>query len=201
MKKTIQKSSLNANINQAAFLPCSKANGPGSRAVVWVQGCLRRCRGCFNPDMLKVKKRNLVSPEVLAKRILALKNIEGVTFSGGEPFLQAEALGILGEKIVKKGLTIVVFTGYSWEELKNSLNPSWQRLLAVADLLAAGPYIEDRPSNRYLCSSDNQELVFLNDRLKYHPDIVTRNGECGHLAEFTISREGNIITTGLAAGE
>jgi anaerobic ribonucleoside-triphosphate reductase activating protein len=193
MKQVMRKSSLRGLINQAAFLPCSKANGPGERAVVWVQGCLQRCAGCFNPEMQAMKRRRLVSPGKLAAGILAQKNIEGVTFSGGEPFLQAEALAILAETVAKHGLNIVIFTGYSWEELKNSQSPAKQRLLAAADLLIAGRYVEELPGSGYLQSSANQELVFLTDKLKSHPDLVNKT----NLLEFIIDEQGNITATGI----
>ena len=81
-------------VNVAAFLPRSRANGPGERAVVWVQGCPRPvCPGCWNPAFLDVNhEATRVSVPDLAARILALDGLDGVTFSGGEPFHQAAAL-------------------------------------------------------------------------------------------------------------
>ncbi|WP_425059582.1 Choline trimethylamine-lyase activating enzyme [Sporomusa carbonis] len=181
-------------VNMAAFLPKSQVNGPGLRAVVWVQGCPRRCEGCFNPDMLEFRKNQLVPVAELAGRILAIEGIEGVTFSGGEPFAQAAALAVLAELLSDHGLTIVVFTGYNYQELACANNPAWQRLLAQADLLIAGPYQIGRPSDRYLCGSDNQQLIFLTDKLKNHPDIKDAGA---HFVELTIGRTGNIIITGV----
>ncbi|HWR06518.1 4Fe-4S single cluster domain-containing protein [Sporomusa sp.] len=181
-------------INMAAFLPTSLVNGPGLRTVVWVQGCPRRCPGCFNQDMLEVKDRQLVSAIELAGRILAESGIEGVTFSGGEPFAQAAALAVLAELLVEHGLTIMIFTGYRYEELKAAANPEWNRLLAVTDLLVAGPYIEQQQSRDYLRGSANQELIFLTARLQQHPDIVNQAGQA---REFIIDNAGNIIVSGL----
>lgn len=181
-------------INMAAFLPKSRVNGPGIRAVVWVQGCPRRCQGCFNQDMLEFKDNQEVAVEELASRILALQGIDGVTFSGGEPFAQADSLAELAERLAMQELTITIFTGYYYNELKKAANPGWDRLLAVTDLLVAGPYDKEHPSKEYLLGSANQELIFLTDRLREHPDITE---SAGHLREFSIDATGNIVISGL----
>ncbi|BBB90360.1 MAG TPA: 4Fe-4S single cluster domain-containing protein [Methylomusa anaerophila] len=181
-------------INMAAFLPRSRVNGPGLRAVVWVQGCDRRCPGCFNQDMQPFTERELIGVRELADRILGINGIEGVTFSGGEPFEQAAALGELGKILHAKGLTVVAFSGYTLAELTAGDNPAWSQLLAVTDLLVAGPYLQDRPSDRYLCGSDNQEAVYLTDRLQAHPQVEKL---AGSLVEFTIDGQGRIIVTGI----
>lgn len=68
------------------FLPFTRAEGPGNRACVWVQGCPIRCPGCFNPGTWPTGGGEEVAVEDLADRILDVKDIEGVTFLGGEPF-------------------------------------------------------------------------------------------------------------------
>ncbi|HWR44697.1 4Fe-4S single cluster domain-containing protein [Sporomusa sp.] len=181
-------------INMAAFLPASRVNGPGLRSVVWVQGCPRRCPGCFNQDMLEFKDKQLVPVDELACSILAESGIEGVTFSGGEPFAQAAVLAELAEFLVKHGLTIMIFTGYRYEELKGAANPDWDRMLAVTDLLVAGPYVEERRSQDYLLGSSNQELIFLTERLKNHPDMIS---QADNAREITIDAVGNIVVSGL----
>ena len=180
-------------INMAAFLAKSRANGPGLRAVVWVQGCPRRCPGCFNQDMLEFRDNEWLPAAELAARILAVREIDGVTFSGGEPFAQAAALAGLAEQLQAAGLTVVIFTGYTYADLTAANNPDWNRLLAAADVLVAGPYKKDLPSQDYLLGSANQELIYLTDRLKNHPD---RHSSLGHTLEFTVDLAGNIVTTG-----
>lgn len=182
-------------VNLAAFLPQSRANGPGRRAVVWVQGCPRFCPGCFNQEMIEVIDRQIIAADQLACRILSLQGIEGVTFSGGEPFIQAAALATLAELLVAEGLNIVTFTGYRYEELKQAGAVDVNRLLAATDLLVAGPYEQEHPGQQYLLASTNQELIFLTDRLREHPDIINNTG---HTREFIIDMSGNIIITGIA---
>jgi len=79
-------------ISIAAILPRSLVNGPGVRSVLWVRGCTRRCAGCCNPEFQEFGNSDLRSPAEVAGLLLATPDIEGVTFSGGEPFAQAEAL-------------------------------------------------------------------------------------------------------------
>ncbi len=69
-------------LNIMGYVDESEVNGPGSRAVVWVQGCLRECPGCFNPDSWSFEINELVSVDALAERVLSNPNNEGVTFSG-----------------------------------------------------------------------------------------------------------------------
>ncbi|WP_094603083.1 4Fe-4S single cluster domain-containing protein [Sporomusa silvacetica] len=189
-----QASSKGGLINMAAFLPASRCNGPGRRAVLWVQGCSRNCPGCFNQDMQVFRENQVIAVLELVERILASEDIEGVTFSGGEPFAQAQALAELAEQLTAKGLNIVIFTGYTVAELTAATDPAWQRLLAAADLLIAGPYKQELPAQDYLIGSANQQLVFLTEKLKQHPDVVTSQGQT---LEVIVDAAGNVTITGL----
>jgi len=80
-------------LNLAGFLAKSEVNGPGTRAVVWVQGCPIHCERCFNVQFQSFSPATLVPVNELAEMILALHGIDGVTFSGGEPFAQAGPQG------------------------------------------------------------------------------------------------------------
>jgi anaerobic ribonucleoside-triphosphate reductase activating protein len=144
--------------------------------------------------MLEFKDNQVVAVEELARNILSIRGIGGITFSGGEPFAQAASLAELAECLALQGLTITVFTGYTYHELRTAANPGWDRLLAAADLLIAGPYIKEHPSQNYLLGSANQELIFLTERLKDHPEITNN---AGHAREFTIDVAGNVVISGL----
>ena len=106
-----------SNINLAGFLARSAVNGPGIRAVIWVQGCPIQCKGCFNQAFWSYSRGNLVCADDITDRILATKDIDGVTFSGGEPFAQADALASVGEQVQEAGYTVVTYTGYTFEQL------------------------------------------------------------------------------------
>ncbi|MCX5936317.1 MAG: 4Fe-4S single cluster domain-containing protein, partial [Pseudanabaena sp. LacPavin_0818_WC45_MAG_42_6] len=106
-------------LNIMGYLNRSEVNGPGCRAVVWVQGCWRECPDCFNPASWSLAVNQLVSVEELAERILSEPVNQGVTFSGGEPFLQAPALAALAKQIKTAGLNVMSFTGYTLSELRS----------------------------------------------------------------------------------
>lgn len=180
-------------LNLAGFLARSAANGPGIRAVVWVQGCPIRCRGCFNPSSWSFSSVTKISSDELAARILATEGIDGITFSGGEPFAQAGALACIGEQARDKGLTIVTYTGYTYEQLTARANPDWDRLLAVTDLLIAGPYSKTLACSHPYIGSSNQQVIPLTGRIRTdfpHGQIP------GETIEFSIASDGTVTTTG-----
>ena len=112
------------------FLPHTRAEGPGERACIWVQGCPIRCPGCAVPWTWEDNGGKIVETERLFERILSSPTIEGVTFVGGEPFAQAAALAHLGQLLQKVGLSVVTFTGYLYESLSTSSRQDWHNLLA-----------------------------------------------------------------------
>jgi len=142
--------------------------------------------------MWSFEQKTLVTVDEMAERILRIDAIEGVTFSGGEPIAQADALGRLGEAVVH-GLNVVTFTGYTLEHLRSVKRPDWMCLLGVIDLLIAGPFVQTQRCNLPLCGSTNQRLIFLTDRLRDHPDL---KGETAHATEFIIEPDGTIAVTG-----
>jgi len=149
-------------LNIAKILEKSIANGPGIRAVIWLQGCNRYCKGCFNDSMWSFEEKNLVYPEELYEIIVHIEGIEGITLTGGEPLLQAKNLIPFLEKIRKTKLSVICFTGYEIDEIKNE---EQIKLLNLIDLLISGPYIEElHDNNLALRGSSNQKLFFLTSR-------------------------------------
>ena len=186
-----------STINLAGFLARSSVNGPGIRSVVWVQGCPIHCEGCFNPQFLPFTHALQVTPSTLADRICAQEPINGVTFSGGEPFSQADALGDLGERLQRSGLSIVTFTGFTPERVLTSTRPAWQRLLGVTDILIAGPYIPSLKCNTPWIGSSNQKIIPITSTItmpESYPPFP------GHAAEFTIYPDGTLTATGFPEG-
>ena len=178
-----------STLNLAAFLPHSRANGPGLRSALWVQGCSLRCDGCFNPDFQPFDGGYKSTVEEVIALLLAQADTEGVSFSGGEPFTQAEALAEVAEAVRAAGKGVMIFTGFEAAALKANRNSSVQRLLAAADLLAAGSYRRDLPLSHPLLASSNQELVYLTARY--------RGAELGpRRSEFRIGVDGGVSVTG-----
>lgn len=126
-------------LNVASILRRSAVNGPGERYVIWTQGCPLACPGCWNPDTWAFERRNLWAVNDLLADIASTDYIDGVTFTGGEPFAQASTLAELAAGVKKLGLSVVVFTGY---ELRELASPEARRLLDQTDILVCGRFVE-----------------------------------------------------------
>jgi len=138
------------------------------RAVVWVQGCPFRCRGCIAPEWIPLRLARLVSPEELARE-LPLAEVDGLTFSGGEPMLQAAGLARLAQvaRQVNPDLSVICYTGFTLERLlRQPPYPGVAELLRQTDVLIDGPYVEALNDDRGLRGSSNQRIHLLTDRLK-----------------------------------
>jgi anaerobic ribonucleoside-triphosphate reductase activating protein len=157
------------DLRVAQVIERTEAEGPGDRFAVWVQGCTIRCKGCCNPEMFERDGGTIVAPEDLAERA-ARANVEGITLLGGEPFEQAEACARLAEAARAKGLSVMIFTGYTRAELDaRAREPGVRELLASCDLLVDGRFQgELLDTSRRWIGSKNQTMHFLTSR--YAPD-------------------------------
>ena len=181
------------HLNIMGYVNRSEVNGPGRRAVVWVQGCLRKCPGCFNPASWSFKVNQIVTVEELVQRILSEPQNEGVTFSGGEPFWQAAALAEVARQVTAHGLNVMSFTGFTLEELQKHTAPvGSQMLLKRLDILIDGPYIESlaihEPTS--LVSSLNQRVHVLN------PALADRITWASDEMEVHVFKDGSRLITG-----
>jgi anaerobic ribonucleoside-triphosphate reductase activating protein len=180
-------------LNIMGYVDESEVNGPGCRAVVWVQGCLRECPGCFNPDSWSFEINQLMAVDTLVKKITSNPRNEGVTFSGGEPFWQAPALANLARQLKAKGLNVMSFTGFTLEKLQSEYAPaSSQDLLSQLDILIDGAYIQSLAINSpdSPVSSSNQRIHVFNPALK---DEITWASD---QTEIHILKDGSRIFTG-----
>jgi anaerobic ribonucleoside-triphosphate reductase activating protein len=184
-------------LNIMGYVDASSVNGPGSRAVIWVQGCLRECPGCFNPDSWDFEINQLISIDKLAEKILADSRNQGVTFSGGEPFWQAPAIAQLARKLKAAGLNIMSFSGFTLEQLQSDYAPAGAKdLLAQLDILIDGAYIESLAINApdSPVSSSNQRVRIFNpalsDQINWASDQI----------EVHIFKDGSRLVTGYRGG-
>lgn len=184
-----------AYLNLASIRLCTESEGPGRRLAIWVQGCERRCQGCCNLDMQEIRKNIVVDTDdliMLIKQSMASDEIEGLSFIGGEPMLQAQGLSVVAKWGRSEGLTILVFTGYLMEELRALGNASVDELLKYTDILVDGPFIQERYDNeRDWIGSDNQRIYFLSD--VYKPGVEYEKQQ--HQMEVLVS-ERDILVNG-----
>lgn len=153
----------------------SSALGPGTRFVIWVQGCIQHCKGCITPQSRPLEINHLISVNTLAQSIIESKNINGITISGGEPFLQAKNLTKLLETVLssRPELNVIAFSGYTIEQL---ISDRAQKLLHLMDLLIDGPYIEELNDGKGLRGSSNQRLHFLTNKLLPFKEQLEKGG-------------------------
>lgn len=182
MKKTI---------NIHAVLPLSAVNGPGKRLVVFFQGCRRGCAGCFNPDTHSFGERGLYQAGEVFERFLT-SGVEGMTVSGGEPFEQPEGLIELLGEAAARGLSRVVYTGFTIEEIRE--DGVMAACLSLIDVLIDSPYEKGKKETTLLArGSSNQRIHLLTGR--YQAEDFVMPGR----VEILIGRDGVIRETGFGS--
>lgn len=167
-------------LNVAATCQATRALGPGVRAVVWVQGCAFQCRGCIAPDWIPIRPAHLVEPKRLAEHLMVNSAVTGLTISGGEPMLQAEALArFVREARRIRDVNVICFSGYQLDQLRKAPpGPGVADFLASIDVLIDGPYIDRLNDDRGMRGSRNQRIHHLSGRLAGHDfDSLARTTE------------------------
>jgi anaerobic ribonucleoside-triphosphate reductase activating protein len=144
------------------YLKNTKVEGPGTRFCLWVQGCPIHCEGCWAKETWPMEGGQLFHVDDIYNMVKEESDIEGITFLGGEPFAQADALYELGVKVKGLGLSIVTFTGYTYESILEADRKEWNDLLSITDLLIDGPFEKDKfELSRPWVGSSNQNYRFL----------------------------------------
>jgi anaerobic ribonucleoside-triphosphate reductase activating protein len=158
----------NTQLHVAQIVPCTEAEGPGRRFALWFQGCPLRCPGCCNPEMLPFTGgQALFLADILAQLDTAVSAsaVEGITLLGGEPLAHAPGAAELARAARQRGLSVMIFTGYTLAEARRLPDPAVADLLASTDIVVDGPYLRELPeSRRRWIGSANQEIHFLTDR-------------------------------------
>ena len=164
----------------------SRVLGPGLRYIIWTQGCPFRCDGCVTPSSRPRTHDKLVRIDELADDILCRPYIEGITISGGEPFIQAGVLADFLDIVQGKRpeLTVITYTGFLLETL---MGKDEKRLLNHVDLLIDGPYVRKLNDNKGIRGASNQRLHFLTSRLLPWREALL---EDKRKVEFHVSNEG-----------
>lgn len=159
----------------------SIVDGPNLRFVVFVQGCPHHCPGCHNPESHDPEGGFLTDTANIWKAFKKNPMIEGITFSGGEPFLWPRELAEIGRAVRSLGMSVMTYSGYTYEQLllKASSDVNVRMLLEVTNYLVDGPYIESlRDITLKYRGSSNQKIR----------DITCYpNSEDAAIADFTSS--------------
>ncbi|MBE7045226.1 MAG: anaerobic ribonucleoside-triphosphate reductase activating protein [Ruminococcaceae bacterium] len=140
----------------------SIVDGPGIRYGVFVQGCFHHCEGCHNPDSHDPAGGYLSDTRTVIEKISKNPLLDGVTFSGGEPFLQAKPLTEIAHWAREQELGTMAYTGFLFEDLLSGANEEngWREFLAELDLLVDGKFVLAlRSIELDFCGSSNQRLI------------------------------------------
>ncbi len=155
-------------IRLAGITPESVVDGIGLRYVVWAQGCKHRCKGCHSPHTWDFNGGQNKRIDDILDDIKKNRLLQGVTFSGGDPFEQAEKFAYLAGKVKELGLDVWCYTGYTFEDiLRDSSHEGWKKLLNTIDVLVDGPFIEEQKDLKLAFrGSKNQRIIDIPKSLK-----------------------------------
>ncbi len=154
----------------------SIVDGPGLRLAIFTQGCPHHCKGCHNPQTHDFEGGNDVTLESLLEMLKSDPLLDGVTYSGGEPFCQAKQLYELGLEVKKLGMNVITYTGYTFEYLMEHSDDEncYGKLLSVTDYLIDGPFeLDKRNILLKFRGSSNQRILDVKKSLQQKKAVET----------------------------
>ncbi|MCR5307657.1 MAG: anaerobic ribonucleoside-triphosphate reductase activating protein [bacterium] len=152
-------------IRVAGLTDDSIVDGKGFRFVIFTQGCLHHCKGCHNPETWDMNGGNEMDIEEIKIKIKQNGLLDGITFSGGDPFYQAAPCAKLAKWAKENGLNIWAYTGFVYEDLLKM--PEVKEFLDLVDVLVDGPFIlEEKSLLLNFRGSKNQRVIDLNETRK-----------------------------------
>ncbi|MGN0136106.1 anaerobic ribonucleoside-triphosphate reductase activating protein [Anaerotignum sp.] len=138
----------------------SIVDGPGIRLTIFTQGCPHHCPGCHNPQTHDPNGGSWGDTEDILAAAAENPLLDGITLSGGDPFLQPVPCRELAEGAHKLGLNVWTYTGYTWEALWQENDPEKIALLKETDVLVDGPFLlAERSLELRYKGSKNQRTI------------------------------------------
>ena len=186
-------------VKVAAYDPLTEVHGPGKRFALWLQGCPILCPGCINPEMLSEQggsdMRVTQITSLIRRSVLGGFPVEGVTFMGGEPMMQARAVADILDWCRKNtNLNTLLFSGYTLEALRQNGDANVKRILDMLDTLIDGPYIQSKRSMGDIRGSSNQKIHHLNDRRLQGASFERKTAE--FIVDESCTEGAGVIQTG-----
>lgn len=157
------------NIRLSGIAYESLVNGPGMRRVFFSQGCKHNCKGCFNPDTHDFNGGEDRNMDDLIKDVIENPILRGVTFSGGDPWEQADKFAYMAKAFKEHNLSVWSYTGYTFEYILNHKNErkGWADLLDSVDVLVDGRFEEEKKKEGLkFRGSSNQRIINVQESLK-----------------------------------
>ncbi|MBE5838435.1 4Fe-4S single cluster domain-containing protein [Butyrivibrio sp.] len=169
-----------------------KTLGPGDRVGIWTTGCIRNCRGCISPELQAYDLSKEVLVNDVLRMIATIKSpIDGFTISGGEPFYKPKAMRILIDSLFERCDDIIIFTGYTLDELKELKNEDINSTLEKCAVLVDGPFIKELNDGKGLRGSSNQKCHVFRHHDKYS-DIEVEGRQLQ-----TVVYDGKVLNIGI----
>ncbi|MCR2033419.1 anaerobic ribonucleoside-triphosphate reductase activating protein [Anaerofustis stercorihominis] len=165
-------------IRIAGIVRESIVDGPGLRFTLFVQGCPHKCPECHNPQTHDFNGGQVVSHEKVLNAIFDNPLLSGVTFSGGEPFMQAKSLYLIGKEIKNKGLNLITYTGFLFEDLlKMSENdPYILKLIKLNDYIMDGKFeLKNKTYDKTFVGSSNQRRIDVKKTIENNYKIIEKD--------------------------
>lgn len=186
----VREYKLKVRINR--ILEETVSEGPGKRFCIWFQGCSFHCPCCANRELWDFEGgKEYALEKILEKIERGAARIEGITLLGGEPFEQSQAAERIVSMARKCGLSVIIFTGYQYEELLRSDNLHVKRILDQTDVLIDGRYEKEKHDlSRPWVGSLNQKYIFLSERYQNFTSNENR-------IEIKICRDGKVEINGM----
>lgn len=171
--------------------------GPGRRFVLWVQGCQKRCYKCINPEGQDRNGGYIVSVKSLFDDICGQKGIQGVTISGGEPFLQFPSIFKLVMLIREyTNLDIMLYSGYTYQEICSRFpEPLIRSFFEQIDIFVDGQYFDELNDDQMYRGSSNQRFYFFTDKYKAFQEQI--EGKKNRRIEFELTEESEVFLVGI----
>ena len=177
----------NATLRVSSVMKHSSIYGPGSRYVIWVQGCSLGCVGCWNQELWPADGGSEIRVDELISNITQVDGIEGVTILGGEPLEQAASMLELVRGVRSLGLTVMLYSGYEESELDTIQTAC----VESSDIVILGRYVAAlRDTSLRWRGSSNQEVRLVSEA------YVGLKIEEANEVEITISPDGRISMVG-----
>lgn len=124
-----------------------------------MQGCSKNCKGCISPEFQSYEERFPLTADEILLFIPQGKIPDGLTISGGEPFEQENGiLELINLFSMKFSDDILIYTGYTLEELKARNSKVTDKILSSVSVLIDGEYIEEQNDGTALRGSSNQKI-------------------------------------------
>lgn len=182
-------------IRLAAYLqPDSIVDGEGIRTVIWTQGCPHNCIGCHNPETHDVNGGALVDLEEVYEIIDNLEGQDGITFSGGDPFMQPKECTEIAKYARKKGYNIWAYTGYTFEQLLllSKTKKDIISFLKEIDVLVDGKFeLNKKDYKAIFRGSSNQRTIDVSKSLKEQKAITIKKYEVSDVTNNISNRKKN----------